>query len=210
MKGTCEMSKTKKTPKPPQFDYLFPPDACELVYQVLDGRPGLDPCGHPQQFLEAETTLYGMGAEDDGMLASWREHKSVFFNAAHGEREPDWEALDEIGVSKPDWTWYAYSKWITKASVEAQAGATVFGFMPASTDRKWFHHYAVAANSIAFLEQRVKCYIPGVRDEPPVQGPQPMNSHMLVLWTSDKKIADRFYEVLKSRAMIVEPIPVTA
>jgi len=195
--------------KPPQFHYLLPPEECERVYAVLGGKPGLDPCGHPEQFLEAERVAYGMGDGDDGLMLNWREHETVFLNAPHGEREPDWEGIerDNPGWERPSWPWHPFSKWITKASVEAQSGCTVLAFLPASTDRKWFHHYVVAANSIAFLEQRVKCYVPRENADPE-RGPQPMNPHMLALWTDDSETADRFFETYKGRGMVVEPFAV--
>lgn len=203
------MTKEKKPKKPPQFNYLLPPEECERMYKVLGGEPGLDPCGHPDQFLKAKTVMFGMGEDDDGFKASWREHKTVVLNATHGEREPDWEGIEteNEGWMRPDWPWHSFSKWITKASVEAQAGCTVLAFMPSSTDRKWFHQYVREANSICFLEQRVKCYIPVPGSDEPVRGPQPMNPHMMVLWTPEQSIADEFYDAYKERGMIVEPRP---
>jgi hypothetical protein len=203
------MSKPKKIP---EFHYLLPPEECERIYTVLGGEPGLDPCGHVDQFLRAKTVLYGMDDADDGLTAQWRDYGTVFLNAPHGEREPDWDTIekDNPGWQRPDWRWHAFSKWITKASVEAQNGATVIAFMPASTDRKWFHHYVTTSTSIAFLEQRVKCYVPDRtnEDSEPKRGPQPMNPHMVVLWTADKATADRFFETYKARGMVVEPNPV--
>lgn len=201
------MSDKKNTP--PEFHYLLPPEECERIYAVL-GKVGLDPCGHVDQFLKADRIMYGCGDDDDGLKESWLEHGTVMLNATHGEREPDWEKLEasNAGWTRPDWAWHSFSKWITKASVEAQRGCTVLAFMPAATDRKWFHQYVVEANSIALLEQRVKCYVPKHNAEP-VRGPQPMNSHMMVLWTKDATIAERFFSAYKSRGMIVEPRPVS-
>jgi hypothetical protein len=198
----------KRKKKPPQFNYLLPPEEVLRIYDVLGGKPGLDPCGHPDQFLEAEKVMYGTAPEDDGFQAVWRNYKTVVLNAPHGEREPDWDGIeaDHPNWQRPDWPWHPFSRWITKASIEATNGATVLAFMPAATDRKWFHQYVSEANSIALLEQRVKCYVP--TDGEPERGPQPMNAHMLVLWTSDNTTADRFYETYKTRGMIVEPRPV--
>jgi hypothetical protein len=203
------MAKTKKIP---QFDYLLPPEECERVYTVLGGHPGLDPCGHPDQFLQADRVLYGMGDDDDGLRVAWREHTSVMLNAVHGEREPDWEGIEQDNPEwqRPDWTWHAFSKWLAKASIEAQNGATVLAFMPASTDRKWFHHYVTSATSLVLLEQRVKCFVPGVGHDEPTRGPQPMTPHMLALWTPDKGTADRFFTAYEPRGMVVEPNPIGA
>jgi len=201
-----------KTKKIPQFDYLLPPEECARAYTVLGGPPGLDPCGHPAQFLQATRVMYGMGDEDDGLRESWREHGSVVLNAVHGEREPDWVGIeqDNPGWRKPDWTWHSFSKWLAKASVEAQNGCTVLAFMPASTDRKWFHHYVSGATSLVLLEQRVKCFVPGGANDEPTRGPQPMTPHMLALWTSDKATSDRFFSTYAGRGMVVEPNPLDA
>lgn len=205
------MAPKKTDKKPPQFNYLLPPEECRRIYAVLEGDPGLDPCGHPDQFLKAGTIMYGTNPADDGFQADWTEHRTVVLNATHGEREPDWDGLEKAnrGWNRPDWEWHAFSKWITKASVEAQRGATVLAFMPASTDRKWFHQYVCDAQAVAFLEHRVKCYVPSTEnaDKPPTQGPQPMNAHMMVLYTRDSAVSDRFYDVYGERAMIVEPTP---
>lgn len=184
-----------------EFDYLLPPEECDRVYEVLAGEPDLDPCGHPEQFLRAKRVMYGTNTGDDGMLTPWAK-KSVFLNAPHGEREPK---------VAPDFAWYPYTKWITKASLEAQRGASVVAFMPASTDRRWFHNYVSEATSIALLEQRVKCYVPdrSAVDAAPTRGAQPMTPHMVVLWTSDADTAERFFSTYKDRGMIVEPRPLT-
>lgn len=202
------MSKPKK---PPQLNYLLPPEECERVYEVLGGHPGLDPCGHVDQFLKAEKVMYGMDSEDDGFMAPWADYGTVLLNAPHGEREPDWEGIESANPDwhRPDWPWYPFSKWIAKGSAEAQRGATVLAFMPAATDRGWFHDYGPEMNSMALLRQRVKCWIPLPGGEP-IRGPQPQNAHMLVLWTPEATIADRFYEVYRGRGMIVEPKAVTA
>lgn len=206
---TKAKSKSTAPKKIPQFNYLLPPEECTRIYEVLEGKPGLDPCGHPDQFLEAESVCYGMSDADDGFQRSWTEHGTVVLNAAHGEREPDWDAIekDNPGWVRPDWKWYAFSKWITKVSIEAQRGCTILAFMPASTDRKWFHQYVCEANSISLLEQRVKCFLP-VEGDKPKRGPQPQNGHMMALWTKDSATAERFYEIYKQRGMIVEPRPV--
>lgn len=189
------MTETKRR----EFDYLLPPEECERVYEVLDGEPTLDPCGHPDQFLKAGRVLYGTNEDDDGMLAPWRGER-VFLNAPHGEREPKHDV---------DFAWYSFTKWMTKASIESQRGATVLAFLPATTDRRWFHNFVSEATSIVLLEQRVKCYIPdrASTDGPPTRGAQPMTPHMLALWTSDRDTSERFFEAYKSRGMIVEPRP---
>ena len=203
-------AETKKR-KPPQLDYLIAQEECERIYKVLGGKPKLDPCGHPDQFIEAEQICYGMEESDDGFLRQWAQSGTVFLNPPHGEREPNWEAIAEDNPDwvKPDWPWYSFSKWIAKASAEGQAGATVLVFMPASTDRKWFHEHVREAQAIVFLKKRVKNYYPAPRmGDEPIKGKQPMNAHMYVLWTSDKEVADRFYEEFKDRGVVVEPRPV--
>jgi hypothetical protein len=201
----------KKKRKPPQLDYMIAPEECDRIYTVLGGNPDLDPCGHPDQFIKAKDTCYGMSEADDGFQRVWQDSGTVFLNPPHGEREPNWDAILEDNPEwvKPDWPWYSFSKWITKASVTGQSGGTVLAFMPASTDRKWFHQYAREAQAIVFLEKRVKSFIPAPRmGDDPVKGAQPMNAHMFVLWTSDKEVADRFYETYRNLGMVVEPRPI--
>lgn len=55
-------------------------------------------------------------------------------------------------------------RWVEKAWLEAQNGATVVGLLPARTDTDWWHAYAMKAAEIRFLRGRVQFY--GGKDAP--------------------------------------------
>lgn len=187
--------------KAPEFNYLFPPEECEYVYRVFGGKPSLDPCGHPEQFLEAERVLYGDPAapDDNGMALSWAG-ETVFLNPSKGER------LDP-SLPGPGFQWYPFSKWIMKAVVESQKGANILLFAPSTTDTTWFHTQVVTAQSICFLNKRVKSYRPDTDTGNPVLGIQPKEGHLLALWTADEEVFRRFGEVYEDRGLIVDPNP---
>jgi len=46
-------------------------------------------------------------------------------------------------------------KWVDKARIEAEAGATVVCLLPARTDTRWFQENAPAAKEILFLRGRI-------------------------------------------------------
>ena len=50
----------------------------------------------------------------------------------------------------------AIGKWVAKAHAEAQAGAVVVGFLPASTDTRWFHDHIYGIAEIRFIRGRVR------------------------------------------------------
>lgn len=194
----------------PEYDYLLPEADCEIAYKILGRKPTLDPCGHPEQFLQADHVAYGTSTDDDGMLMSWKD-QVVVLNPAHGERQP---------TEQQDFAWYPLSRWVMKASSEAHTGATVLALLPAYVDRVWFHQHVAclgAAASICFLEKRVKSYAPdrsGTNGGRPVLQPQPMHPHMWVLWTSDTAVFEGFYKVLGARnekgkrlGFVTEPNP---
>ena len=198
--------------KPPEYNYLLPPKECEVMYRILGRKPTMDPCGHPDQFLEADKIYYGTGTDDDGMLVPWTqpggEPGFVVLNASHGERAPK---------VQPNFAWYPLSRWIMKASAEAQKGSTIIAPLPANTDRTWFHAQVTEYSaSICFLEKRLKFFAPDYETGgPPKELPQPMVPHMYVLWTKDKDVFERFYQELGARdanggrlGFVTEPNPV--
>lgn len=71
--------------------------------------------------------------EDDGLSKDWSEDV-VFMNPPYGR---------EI------------SKWMEKAYNEASKGATVVCLVPARTDTKWWHDYAMKGE-IEFIKGRLK------------------------------------------------------
>lgn len=189
--------------KDPEFNYLLPPEECEMIYKILGREPDLDPCGHPDQLLKAGTVMYGDPDNDDGMTAKWAELTNkglVVLNPCGGERKPDHVDLN--------FAWYPFSRWLMKASAEAQRGATILAFLPAYTDRRWFHQNATQAASLCFLERRVKSMLPNPAGGAPVRGEQPSQPHLYAVWTKDKGIFERFYEALAPRGFVADPCPV--
>lgn len=47
-------------------------------------------------------------------------------------------------------------KWIEKAYLSAQKGATVVGLLPARTDTRWFHDFIYGKAEIRFVKGRLK------------------------------------------------------
>lgn len=184
-----------------QHDYLTPPEECEAIYRILDGEPALDPCGHPDQFLKAARVLYGDPHEGDGLAARWSDHgTTAFLNPTHGDREPQ---------EPPNFTWHPFTQWVMKASLEAQRGVTVLAFLPAATDRRWFHQYMPETQIVCLLEKRVKSFAPAEKyGDPPIRCKQPNSAHLYALWTKEKAAVERFYEALKDRGFIAEPSPI--
>lgn len=182
----------------PEYDYLLPPEECEKVYKILGKKPDIDPCGHPDQFMEAQQILYGSGPGDDGMAAPWvDEHgqpAKVWLNPNHGQRTP---------AIMPNFEWYPLNRWIAKATVEAQRGATIMAVFPATTDREWFHdHVGASAQAFCLLAKRIKNFLPdreSINKGDPVRLKQPNGGHMYAIWTQDQETLDRFYEVLGKR-----------
>jgi len=176
-----------KPPKIIEYDYLLPPEECERAYRILGGQPTDDPCGHPDQFLKADRVCFGDTAENDGMRLAWGPR--VLLNPTHGERRPEEE---------PNFEWYPLSRWVQKASIEAQRGSTVLALLPAATDRAWFHTYLPEfAASVCLLRARIKSYAPDREGGgSPILQPQPRHPHLYALFTKDQATFDRFYEEL--------------
>lgn len=70
--------------------------------------------------------------EDDGLKQEW--YGRVFMNPPYGR---------EI------------SKWMKKAQEESQLGVIVVCLVPARTDTKWWHQYAMQSSEIRFLTRRL-------------------------------------------------------
>ena len=71
---------------------------------------------------------------DDGLKQDWEKEK-VFMNPPYGR---------EIG------------NWMEKAYVSSLKGATVVCLVPARTDTRWWHDYAMSASEIKFVKGRLK------------------------------------------------------
>lgn len=89
----------------------------------------LDPCATPQN---AKCARY-FTEQDDGLAQDWG-HERVFMNPPYGR---------------------VLTLWMKKAYESALKGALVVCLVPARTDTKWFHNYALAGE-IRFIKGRLK------------------------------------------------------
>lgn len=105
-----------------------PPELFEVLNREFHFT--LDPCATKETALCEKYFT----PREDGLSQSWAGH-SVFMN--------------------PPYDRYI-NKWVSKAYTEARDHhATVVCLLPASTDTKWFHHYALSGE-IRFLVGRLK------------------------------------------------------
>jgi len=72
--------------------------------------------------------------DDDGLYNNWSPHR-VFMNPPYGRT---------IG------------KWMQKAWEESKQGALVVCLVPARTDTRWWHDYAMKAQEIRFIRGRLR------------------------------------------------------
>lgn len=90
----------------------------------------LDVCARPEN---AKCAWY-FSPEQDGLRQPWAP-ETCFMNPPYGR---------EIG------------KWVKKAFLEAQKGATVVCLLPARTDTAWWHEYVMRAAEIRFVKGRLR------------------------------------------------------
>jgi site-specific DNA-methyltransferase (adenine-specific) len=102
------------------------------VFAPLDAefRFSLDPCAGP---ATAKCVRYFTEA-DDGLSQDWG-CESVFMNPPYGR---------EVAA------------WVAKARRAAEAGATVVGLLPASTDLAWWHDHVVGRAEVRYIRGRVR------------------------------------------------------
>lgn len=108
-------------------EWSTPPD----FFSVLDAefRFTLDPCcTHDNAKCARHFTV-----EDDGLARDWTRD-TVFMNPPYGR---------PIGA------------WMAKAHEQSQGGATVVCLVPARTDTRWWHDYAMRGE-IRFVKGRLK------------------------------------------------------
>lgn len=89
----------------------------------------LDPCSDEKNH-KCETFFT---REDDGLAQDWTEH-TVWMNPPYGR---------------------AIGHWMKKAYESSEAGATVVCLVPARTDTRWWHEYAMKGE-IRFIRGRLK------------------------------------------------------
>lgn len=103
----------------------------DWLFQALDAKFDftLDPCATP---TNAKCPTF-FTAQEDGLRQDWAGH-TVFMNPPYGS---------------------AIGAWMRKAFESARLGATVVCLVPARTDTKWWHEYAVRGE-IRFLRGRLR------------------------------------------------------
>jgi site-specific DNA-methyltransferase (adenine-specific) len=101
------------------------------IFQALDAEFGftLDPCSTHEN---AKCKLH-FTAMEDGLVQNWTDH-IVFMNPPYGR---------------------AIGKWMQKAYSSARGGATVVCLVPARTDTRWWHRFAMKGE-IRLLRGRVR------------------------------------------------------
>lgn len=103
----------------------------QLLFDALDAEFGfsLDPCATPQN---AKCKKYYTQVQD-GLTQDWGD-EIVFMNPPYGR---------------------AIGCWVRKAFHSALSGATVVCLLPARTDTRWWHRYAMRGE-IRFFTGRLK------------------------------------------------------
>ena len=103
----------------------------KALFDLLDAEFGftLDVCASAQN---AKCERF-FTRDDDGLLPTWGG--VVWMNPPFG---------------------HVIKLWMKKALMSAKAGATVVCLVPARTDTRWFHRYAMKATEIRVLDKRLR------------------------------------------------------
>lgn len=102
-------------------------DTPDDLYRALDAEFGFT--------YDPCPSVHGaFSLREDGLSASWAG-QTVFMNPPYGT---------EIG------------RWMEKAWQESRNGVTVVCLVPARTDTRWWHDYAMRAQDIRFLRGRLR------------------------------------------------------
>jgi len=127
-----------------RMDWRTPRDLLEDVRKVAP--IGLDPCGHPDSFVNAKETYYWMDGRigplvtNDGLATSWRNKGLVFCNPPYGKE---------------------LSKWTAKCKKEFGGGLPngsqdqLILLVPSRTDTRWFQDDITDATMTCFLKGRL-------------------------------------------------------
>jgi site-specific DNA-methyltransferase (adenine-specific) len=116
-----------QSPVPERTDWATPP----AIFAGLDAEFGftLDVCASPHN---AKVSRY-FTRDDDGIQQAWSG--VCFCNPPYGR---------EI------------SKWVRKASQEAERGVTTVMLIPARTDTSWWHRYIESQSEVRFIRGRIR------------------------------------------------------
>jgi len=65
---------------PTNDEWWTPGNVCERLYTAFDGRPGLDPCSHPDCLIRAETEIY-----ENSLRKHWCPDISWYVNPPYSQ-----------------------------------------------------------------------------------------------------------------------------
>lgn len=103
-------------------DWCSPPEVLDRVRLV--GAIELDPCSNPRSIVRARSSI---ALPYDGLRAAWPQSGLVYVNPPFSRRE--------------QW------RWIARAALHGAAGGEVLMLVPARTDTKAWHRFAVRADA---------------------------------------------------------------
>jgi DNA-binding XRE family transcriptional regulator len=116
--------------------WTTPPEVLEVLYVVVGGEFGLDPCSPVRRGPSAPVRArLRFTSEDDGLGRPWRA-TSVYMNPPYGR---------QLGL------------WMAKARMEAEAGRAglVIALVPARTDTRWWHDHVAGKADVWLLRGRL-------------------------------------------------------
>ncbi len=116
--------------------WTTPPEVLEVLYLVVGGEFGLDPCSPVRRGPSAPVRArLRFTSEDDGLGRPWRA-TSIYMNPPYGR---------QLGL------------WMAKARMEAEAGRAglVIALVPARTDTRWWHDHVAGKADVWLLRGRL-------------------------------------------------------
>lgn len=121
-----------------------------------------DQWGTPQELFDELNAKYKFTL--DVCASDWNHKCERYFDEAINGLEQDWS--NEVCWMNPPYG-REISKWMAKAFESSRGGATVVCLVPARTDTRWWHDYAMRGQ-IEFLRGRLKFESPtGTKDAAP-------------------------------------------
>lgn len=117
----------------PGDDFGTPENVCDLLYELWDGIPDLDPCTGPTAIFQAKE-MWSVG----GLQRQWfnERRRTAFVNMPYSRLAP----------------------WMRKCFVEAHSAECpsmpeLIALPPASTSAGWWKEYASTADAVVFTKR---------------------------------------------------------